>query len=107
MTLLEDSRNQNASAMDKSQSAKVHRFVEALYDIESGKTVVRHPNKENQWLECTLLNRVVEGRLVASVSGHDQCEIFSVPPIGKPAPLESTKHLDLFITFRGRNCFRC
>jgi hypothetical protein len=53
--------------MDKSQSAKVHRFVEALYDIESGKTIVRHPNKENQWLECTLLNSVVEGRLVASV----------------------------------------
>jgi len=25
--------------MDKSQSAKVHRFVEALYDIESGKTI--------------------------------------------------------------------
>ena len=93
--------------MDKSQSAKVHRFVEALYDIESGKTIVRHPSKENQWLECTLLNSVVEGRLVASVSGHDQCEIFSVPPIGKPAPLESAKQLDLFITFRGRNCFRC
>ena len=73
--------------MNQSQPAKVHRFVEALYDIESGKTIVRHPNKENQWLECTLLNSVVEGRLVASVSGHDQCEIFSVPPIGKPAPL--------------------
>ena len=93
--------------MDKSQSAKVHRLVEALYDIESGKTIVRHPNKQNQWLECTLLNSVVEGRLVASVSGHDQCEIFSVPPIGKPAPLEFPKQLDLFITFRGRNCFRC
>ena len=93
--------------MNQSQPAKVHRFVEALYDIESGKTIVRHPNKENQWLECTLLNSVVEGRLVASVSGHDQCEIFSVPPIGKPAPLESPRQLDLFITFRGRNCFRC
>jgi hypothetical protein len=93
--------------MDKSQSAKVHRFVEALYDIESGKTIVRHPNEENQWLESTLLNSVAEGRLVASVSGHDQCEIFSVPPIGKPAPLESAKQLDLFITFRSRNCFRC
>jgi hypothetical protein len=34
--------------MDKSQSAKVLRFVEALYDIESGKTIVRHPNKKNQ-----------------------------------------------------------
>ena len=93
--------------MDKSQCAKVHRFVEALYDIESCKTIVRHPNKENQWLESTLLNNVIEGRLVASVSGHHQCEIFSVPPIGKPAPLEAPKQLDLFITFRGRNCFRC
>ena len=89
--------------MDKSQSAKVHRFVEALYDIESGKTIVRHANKENQWLECTLLNSVVEGRLVASVSGHDQCEIFSVPPIGKPVPFESPKQLDLYITFRARS----
>jgi hypothetical protein len=72
--------------MDKSQPAKVHRFVETLYDIESGKTIVRHPNEENQWLECSLLNSVVEGRVVASVSGHDQCEIFSVPPIGKTGP---------------------
>jgi hypothetical protein len=89
--------------MDQSQPAKVHRFVEALYDIENGKTIVRHPNKENQWLECTLLNSVVEGRLVASVSSHDQCEIFSVPPIGKPAPFESPKQLDLYITFRARS----
>jgi len=93
--------------MDKSQSAKVYRFVEALYDIESGKTIVRHPNKENQWLECTLLNSIAEGRLVASVSGHDQCEIFSVAPVGNQSLREPPKQLDLFITFRGRNCFRC
>ena len=70
MTLLEDSRNQNAK-------------------------------------EAFMLLVVTEGRLIASVSGYDQCEIFSVPPIGKPVPLESPKQLELLITFRGRNCFRC
>ena len=93
--------------MDKSQSAKVYRFVEALYDIESGKTIVRHPRNENQWLECTLLNSVVEGRLVASVSGDEQCEIFPVAPVGNQSLCQPPKQLDLFITFRGRTCFRC
>ena len=99
--------NLSVSAMDKSRPAKVHRFVEALYDIESGQKIVRHPQKKDEWLECTLLNSVIEGRLVASVSGCDQCEIFSVPPIGQQTHPESPKPLDLMITFRGRNCFRC
>jgi hypothetical protein len=93
--------------MDQSRPAQVRRFVEALYDIESEKTIVRHPNKENEWLDCTLLSSVIDGRLVASVSGRDQCEVFSIPPIGKQHLPESPKKLDLFITSRGRICFRC
>jgi hypothetical protein len=93
--------------MDQSRPDRVHRYVEALYDIESGKTIVRHPNKNKEWLECTILSSTIEGRLVASASGSDECEIFSVPPTGKQEPSASPRKLNLFITFRGRICFRC
>ena len=66
----------------KHHSPSGRRLAEALYDLESGKTCVRHPEREDEWLECDLIEDVLKGRPMASVSGHDECEVFSTVPHG-------------------------
>ncbi len=57
-------------------------MVEAMYDLKSGKTFVRHPEKEDEWLDCELLGEVVQGHPVSTVSGRDACDVFSSMPHG-------------------------
>ena len=87
--------------MDDDKPSKPYRFVESLYDLESGKTFVRHPRKDNAWVECSLLPCVLNGRPVASVSGPNECEVFTVPPHAESAVCETPKKIELMITFPG------
>lgn len=79
-----------------------HRFVEALYDSETGTTLVRHPEKENAWVDVTIVRDVIKGCPTASVSGEDDCEILSHLSHGKRSSLsERPKQLRLSITLAG------
>lgn len=72
--------------------------MEALYDLESGKTFIRHPEKD-EWLESGLFKAVFTGKPVASVSSHDECDVYAAMPHGrkKTAPKKST----LLLTYQG------
>ena len=86
--------------MNHSSSAG-RRLVEALYDFESGRTFVRHPEREGEWLQSDLLDAVLKGRPVSSMSGRDECEVFSTIPHGhnRTAPQTST----LLLTTKGHH----
>ena len=87
--------------MDDDKPSKPYRFVESLYDLGTGKTIVRHPRKDDAWSECSLLPCVLRGQPVASVSGPNECEVFTVPPDAEGAVLETPKQMKLMITFPG------
>lgn len=91
--------------MDDDKPSKPYRFVESLYDLESGKTIVRHPHKGNEWLECSLLPCILKGQPVPSVSGPEECEVFAVPPDAESAVFETPKQMELKITFPGHTGF--
>jgi hypothetical protein len=75
--------NLSVSAMDKSQPAKVHRFVEALYDIESGQTIVRQGHQDGAGVQPEHLRRELFGAQIPV-------------PVTAPRPTEPSGKEELF-----------
>jgi hypothetical protein len=74
------------------------RLLEALYDLESGKTFVRHPEKE-EWVESSMLKDVLKGNPVASVSSRDECDVYPSMPHGRKKG--TAKKSTLMMTYQG------
>ncbi len=85
----------------KENVVAARRLVESMYDLESGQTFVRHPDKEDEWLDSALLEDVVKGCPVASVSGQNECEVFSSVPHGHKR--KEANRLVLMLTMLGRH----
>ena len=76
------------------------RLVEALYDLDSGKTFIRHPEKD-EWVESIILKDVLKGQPVASISTHDDCEVFASMPHGHKQG--ESKKSTLMMTHQGHS----
>jgi len=78
------------------------RVVEALYDLDSGKTLVRHPEKENAWVEVSIFDDVLKGCPIASMSGEDDYEILAQKSVGRHSSIpQQSKKLRLEVTVAG------
>jgi hypothetical protein len=90
-------------AQNKTYMAKTpHRVVEALYDLETGTTLVRHPEKENAWVQVSIFDDVLKGCPIASMSGEDDYEILAQKSVGRHASIpQRSKKLRLEVTVAG------
>ena len=78
-----------------------HRFTEALHDFKTGMTLVRHPEKENAWVDITIFDDVLKGCPTASLSGEDDYEIVSQPDGTCCSTPQETRKQRLHVTVAG------
>lgn len=100
-------KENSAASKQAGRGQRPHRLVEALYDVQAGKTFVRHPFKKGEWIERDLLSDLLKGYPAASVSGEESYEIFPTVPhrddLEETTESEAPKLMTFVLHQQGRN----
>ena len=88
--------------MSSESSHSMRRLIEAYFERSTGKTFIRHPRSEGEWVECSILSVILKGEPVTSVSGTETCELFKVVPADHDGVRSKPQHVRLKITMAGR-----
>jgi hypothetical protein len=76
-------------------------LIESYYEHETGKTFVRHPYYEGEWVEHTIFAEALKGVPAPSSSGTETCEVHLMIPHSKQNPQPEPKSVRIKLTNAG------
>lgn len=80
---------------------KPRRLIESFYEHSTGKTFVRHPFYDDEWVENTIFTEAVKGLPAPSSGGMEACEILVMIPHDKQTDKPKSRHIRLKLTSAG------
>jgi hypothetical protein len=79
----------------------MRRLLETYFEESTGKTFVRHPHREGEWVECCLLPEARQDRPMTSVSSFETFEILDIAPNSEGAKPSVSKQVHIKLTMEG------